>query len=251
MSAMVRAPKPPEHERLTVAMLRRALVVHERYWEAKTDKEQEDHTEEWFDFMCVYGLETICLAVAALGRIAPVTPSPVVLATAGLPSDEALENVCRELRELCSPPKADPPEPTLHLSPPRDAVKKGAVQNCQPVCETVNQSSDPRVSHTSPALLEKLSNLGAKPEPASQNSQPLPISPKPAALTGVPRAPLVGAGRGRTSRELSEVGRRGAEAARTARAVDRALGPSLKLSTSDDVLEAWCREQLNDEEDEG
>jgi hypothetical protein len=119
-----------------------------------------------------------------------------------------------------------PAPPSLHLSPPSPAVEQGEVIAPAP------------------------SNGSAKPEPTSQNGkhfpkpQALPISPKPPGLIGMPRAPLVGAGRGRTTLELSEVGRRGAEAARTARAIDRALGPAPKLSTSDDELEAWCREML-------
>jgi hypothetical protein len=81
--------------------------------------------------------------------------------------------------------------------------------------------------------------------PRHQNA--VPAQPKPVgapALMGAPRAPVVGAGRGRTPAELSEVGRRGAEAAKASRATERALGPIAKTSMSDDELEAWASERL-------
>jgi hypothetical protein len=59
-----------EHPPLTRVALERALIVHQRYWRG-TDAESDESHEEWFDFMCVYGLETIALALAALGRLEP------------------------------------------------------------------------------------------------------------------------------------------------------------------------------------
>lgn len=71
-----------EHPRLTRFMLERALVVHDRYWcpveSREQEREQEAYRDEWFDFMCSYGLETIALALAALNRLEPRYHAPRV-----------------------------------------------------------------------------------------------------------------------------------------------------------------------------
>lgn len=67
------------------------------------------------------------------------------------------------------------------------------------------------------------------------------VQPQPA---GAPRSPLVAAGRGRTAEQLREIGQRAGAASKASRALTKALGPLPKLSTSDDELEQWCREQL-------
>lgn len=61
-------------EPLTREQLERALVVHLRYWKGSTDKEQEENADEWFDFMCIHGLEALGLALAAVGKLEPRRP---------------------------------------------------------------------------------------------------------------------------------------------------------------------------------
>lgn len=59
--------KPVDPKALTREKLERAIVLHGKI---RSDGLEEDY-EDWFDFLAVNGLETLCLALAAFNRLEP------------------------------------------------------------------------------------------------------------------------------------------------------------------------------------